>query len=66
MRRHRLSRVVEAHLRLYSERAIERVRATGAVLAYVVDSEAGQAIAAQSVGTRVPHVKDVRDAAAQH
>src|ERR1700720_2344055 len=41
VQRHRLRVVVEAHLRLHSERAGKRVRASGALPAHMVGGEAG-------------------------
>ena len=66
VQRHRLRGVVEAHFRLHSQRAVERVRATRAILAHMVCGEASQAIAAQPIGARIPDVQQVGDAAAQH
>ena len=61
--RDRLTLLTSDHVR---QRAGERVRATRAILAHMVDREAGHAVAAQPVGARIPDVQQVGDAAAQH
>ena len=66
VQRHRLRGVVEAHFRLHSQRAVERVRAARAILAHMVGGEASHAVAAQPIGARIPDMQQVGDAAAQH
>ena len=66
MQRHRLGGVVEPDLGLDAERPVEDVRAAGAVLAYMVDGQAGEAVAAQPIGAGVADMQHMRDAPAQH
>ena len=66
VQRDRLSCIVETHFRLHSQRAVEGVRAASAVLAHMVGGEASHALATQPVGARIPDMKQVGGAAAQH
>ncbi len=65
VQRHRLRGVVEPHLGLDAERAVENVRPAAATLAHMIDGQERQAVAAQPVGARIADMKHMRDAPAQ-
>ena len=67
VQRHRLAGVIEPQLRLDAQRAGQDMRAAGsALLPHVIGGQAGQAVAAEAIGARIPDMQQVDDAAAQH
>jgi hypothetical protein len=64
---HRLTVVIEPHLRLDAQRASKDIRPAGATaVAYMIGRETAQVVAAQPVGAAVADMQHMGDAPAQH